>query len=77
MQRHTSRLQERSVFHLHQEGGQSHSSEHVLEVQTLRALALHTLIFASGSMAERSVCGKIPMLFNGAPKVQNYLINKE
>jgi hypothetical protein len=37
------------VFHLHEEDDQKRASEHVLEVQTLRALVLHILTSFSGS----------------------------
>jgi hypothetical protein len=50
-----TRTCERLVFHHHEKDDQKNVFEHVLEVQTLRALVLHTLILSSGPMAEKSV----------------------
>jgi hypothetical protein len=43
------------MFHHHEKDNQKNASKHVLELQTLHVLVLHTLIFSSRSTAEKSV----------------------
>jgi hypothetical protein len=53
--RHTFLSHEPLMFHHHEKDNQKNVFEHALEVQTLRVLVLHILIFSSGSTAEKSI----------------------